>query len=411
MKIKNRKSHKNIVWPDNSRKINNRLFVNTVHSLQRQWILSFVAVIAGIVLLTNASAWASPVLAPANQTVPIPTATPTPTPVPTVTPAPTATPEDDADEPIVDPTEEPIDLDEDDGSFFEDTEEESLVDEESTEDNDSSEDSDSNENESSSEPTGSSSQESSSSEPATGIEADNTVASTGITASVAVIVLNIREQPSLESAVVGTVFQDDSLEVLGRNGDWWLVCCAIGSDEPAWVNPDFLEPGFDLAQADALLPEFGSENNAAGETSSGSVQAKESSPDLELKMSLNPRYIWQNLTFDLEFVVRNVGNSAVTNIVLRDELLGELEFITAKVSDDGQVIKESLDNGNSLVTVSWPNLAANTEVNVAFTLRAVGELENGYVIDNLSVVGAAETSSTTAGISIGLPPSELPIFK
>ena len=434
MKTTSKKSHQTIVRTRNNQTINNRLLIGTLRSLQRQWILSFVLVIAGIVMLTNASAWAAPILAPVNQTVPLPTATPTPTPVPTVTPAPTSTPEPDSTAtPTIDGGE-PVDLEEDDGSFFDDeetdgdapTDGEDAADDSATDNSGSEEDSAAGDADS----TDNSTTETGSDGASNGDNSDNAgsatagsgsagvdsaesaeVASTGLMASVAVIVLNIREQPSLESAVLGTVFQDDQLEVLGRNGPWWMVCCAIGSDQPAWVNPDFLEPDFDLEQADELLPVIGNEADEAGAPSGASVQAADSSPNLELTMSLNPRYIWQNLTFELEFVVRNVGQSTVTDVVLRDELLSEMEFITATISDDGEVLKEALDNGNSLISATWAELEANQQVRVAFTLRALEQLEDGYVVDNLAVVSAAETSSTTAGISIGLPPAELPIFK
>lgn len=388
-----------------------------------------MAVLAGVMFLSASSAWASPTYGPLNQTVPIPTATPTPTPVPTVTPAPTPTPEPDesADE-VGDEEEFEEPIDDDDGDFFgndDDNADEEGADsgdseagEEEEENADAGADADSSSNEDES---GNDESESvddgagdAGGEGASDSGASSAPESTGLTASVSVLVVNIREQPSLESVVVGTVFQDDELEVLGRsdNDSWWLVCCALGSAQPAWVNPDFLTPDFDADDEGNLLPVISQEADSASPASGSSVQAEESSAELELTMSLNPRYVWQDLPFTLEFVVRNVGTTDVTNVVLRDELLADLTFVTANASSGGGVVKESLENGNTLITASWDALTAGSEHTLAVQLEIDAALGNGNVIDNLSVVGADETSgSTTAGISIGLPPMALPVFK
>lgn len=386
-----------------------------------------VAVLAGLMLFSASSAWASPTYGPLNQTVPIPTATPTPTPVPTVTPAPTSTPEPESDESEDDASDEEFDEPiEDDGDFFDNTEEEEGVDEENADSGDATPSEDTDENAADAEadspadedgdaedaPSGDESAGGDASGDAVDAAADSGPASTGLTATISVLVVNIREQPSLESVVVGTVFQDDELEVLGRSDSWWLVCCALGSDQPAWVNPDFLTPNFDDAEAESLLPIIELGSGDVSSSSGSSVQAAESEPNLELTMSLNPRYVWQDLTFTLEFVVRNVGTADVTNVVLRDELLEDITFVTANASGGGGVVKESLDNGNTLITASWDALAAGSEHTLSVQLQMDEQLEDGAVIDNLSVVGATETSgSTTSGISIGLPPMALPIFK
>lgn len=412
------------------------IFFQLAQLIQRQWLVASVIVIAGIMLLVNSSAWAAPILVPSNQTVPIPTATPTPTSVPTVTPAPTSTPEpESSDEPVEEDgselEEDGSELEEDSADFFgnsnedaPDTEdqpsdENSNINTESSSSNDEAEETDGSlagepaENASATEASNNQATEADLNSGTSTVDVNAATAqSTGLSATVAVIVLNVREQPDLESVVLGTLFQDDEVEVLGRNGTWWLICCAFGSDQPAWVNPDFLEPDFDTSDIDELLPVIGPASEESTPAAGSSVQAANASPELELEMSLNPRYVWQGLDFELNFVVRNVGESAVTNVVLRDELIQDLTFITANASNGGGVVKETLENGNVLVVVSWDELASGQSQTVSIQLRLDVDLEDGSVIDNLAVVGAAETSSsTTAGISIGLTPAELPIFK
>lgn len=413
-----------------------RILLSQIFSFfRRQWLITSVAVLIAMMLFSSPSAWAASTYSPVNQTVPIPTATPTSTPVPTVTPAPTPTPTPEADDheedEVDEEDEEPL---EDGGGFFDNTDDQDAdsdsadfetdgdVTEETGDESDAGSSAEGDEPENDDAPADEAADDAASDGPADGPVdgdtasggdgADAAIESTGLTANVAVLVVNIREQPSLESVVVGTVFQDDELEVLGRNDAWWLVCCALGSEQPAWVNPDFLTPNFDATEAETLLPVIDGASNAGGAASGSSVQAAESVPNLELEMNLNPRYVWQDVPFTLEFVVRNVGSTKVTNVVLRDELLEELTFITAVASSGGGVVKEALDNGNTLITASWDELDAGSQHTLSAQLLLPDTLEDGAVIDNLSVVGASETSgSTTAGISIGLPPSALPSFK
>lgn len=82
-----------------------------------------------------------------------------------------------------------------------------------------------------------------------------TPAPTGtLTASVQVVVLNVRQGPGTTFPVIGKLAQGDQVTVEGRNdaGDWWYVCCLPNSETRGWVSAALLTPNFTADQAAAL---------------------------------------------------------------------------------------------------------------------------------------------------------------
>lgn len=78
---------------------------------------------------------------------------------------------------------------------------------------------------------------------------------TGLTATVNVLALNVRQGPSTTFPVVGKLTQNAIVGIEARNaaGDWLLVCCIPGTTTPGWVSASLVVPGFTADQG-AVLP-------------------------------------------------------------------------------------------------------------------------------------------------------------
>lgn len=79
-------------------------------------------------------------------------------------------------------------------------------------------------------------------------------ASNGLTATVNVLALNVRQGPGVAFPVVGKFTQGAALTVEARNaaGDWLLVCCIPGTTTSGWVSASLVSPGFAAEQGAAL---------------------------------------------------------------------------------------------------------------------------------------------------------------
>jgi uncharacterized protein YgiM (DUF1202 family) len=91
--------------------------------------------------------------------------------------------------------------------------------------------------------------------PAAGDAAALAAASTsGLTAVVDVLTLNMRQGPGTTFPVVGKLAQGATVTVEARNsaGDWWLICCIPNSESRGWVSAALIVPNFTAEQAAAL---------------------------------------------------------------------------------------------------------------------------------------------------------------
>lgn len=340
---------------------------------RRFWICAAV----GLLLLVlarhgNTVVWAGT----QHQTVPIPTATPLDTPVPT------ATPSQDQPEPTPSPTPEIIE------NEIPSADEEELTD-----------------------------------QPASEIDAQPapdsppTESEQLLSASVLPIVLNVREGPGVDYAVMGTAFQEDRVEVLGRNQNWWLVCCAFGSTVPGWVDSSFLQPDFDTPTLDQLIPVVGPEPEQEVSGRAGiSVQAAGESV-LQFQLRHEPNFVWPGQMITVTLTATNTGEFLLSNVFMRDEfppslILGNVDSIVLEPDSEGDKIElVELASGATVLVATWQQLEANEAVSVKIEFKVDDSLTAGEIIDNLAVVSADNARSVTAGISIGLPPVGLPRFQ
>ena len=347
-------------------------------SYLRQWIIPIIGtfVLALAYQGTNLL-WAAPLSSELYQTVPIPTPRPLDTAVPTVTPA-----KDDGDSPTATPTRTPsatTPAGDDNGATETPIHAATSVEPGQT--------------------------------PAESAPATTAPPVIKQMAVVVPIVLNVRSGPGTDSAVVGTLFQGDAVEVQGRSGTWWLICCPLGATQPGWVDSKFLDPDFDTTQINTLIPEQAGATTATNQSGAGvSTQALADS-QLRFQITHDPVYVWAGQTLEMTFTVTNTGTLLAEQIRIRDEFPLGLIIEDAMISDGGQIEVSTTRTGTSLLIARWSELAVGDAVTVTATLVVDGETAMGTVIDNLAIAEAANASGVTAGITIGMPPATLPEFR
>jgi len=314
-----------------------------------------------LLFLSVMTVWAGPMPAPQNQTVPAPTLTSVNTAVPTATAVPNNDDDDDDDD-------------------------------------------DSNDNNNNNNPT----------PPPPPPTA--TATPEGLSATVAVVRLNVRQGPGTTFATMGVVVSGQRLQVLARNetNDWWQICCLPGTDTPGWVASQFLQASFDPNQATTLIPVAGELPDVPEPTpipteDPNAFAAAESL--LDFQMQQDPLYTWQGQEVT---VIYQIANRTVTDTVgleLRNELPAQLRFVAIEEASGGTTLTETTELSNTIFSINWPLLAAGDELTARVRLQVTEEIPDGGVIDNLAVIVADDVAAITGGITIGMPPTTLPEFR
>ena len=388
---------------------NSTTLFKLVHLIRRHWLSGIALLLSILILSQGIPAWAAPALSPVNQTVPQPTATKEATAVPQAT----NTPRRDKGH------------------------------------SDNNDNNDNNNNPTDT-PTPAPQQPAPQQPAAT---AQQPAPGNGLTGVVIAERLNVRQGPGTNFAPIGTVLNGQTVNVLNRNatGDWWHICCINGTQTDGWVSAKFIQPNFDAAQANNLIPVAENAPTPAPATATSApatataapatqvitptvasptattpvtntVSAAQAvtattgaetsaAPGLALTMEQTPTLVWQGHTFELHFTVTNTTEAKATQIELRDELPQELKFVFAEASNDGKVVPQDSSAGRYIVDIQWPTLAAGATVTATVKVQIADKVANGSVIDNLAVAAAANLDSTTAGVSIGLPPANPPDFQ
>jgi len=367
------------------------LIHKSIRLARHHWLSTVAVLLALLFLSKGVPAWAAPALLPLNQTVPEPTATKENTPVPAATNTPRPKKDDN--------------------------------------NNDN--------NDNNQEPPTPTPQQPAPQQPTP----QQPAPADGPTGVVIADRLNVRQGPGTNFAPIGTVLSGQTVRVLNRNatGDWWRICCVNNTQTEGWVSARFIKPNFDAAQTNDLIPlAEGAPAPAPTATTATTItqsitptataqvvaaaaattvtQTANTEPvtptiGLQLSMEQTPTLVWQGQAVDIQFVLTNTTDAAVTNVELRDELPQELKFMSADVGGNGEVVPQTSAAGKYVVDVQWPELAAGDTVTATVKVQLAATIPAGAVIDNLAVAAAANTASNTAGISIGLPPADLPDFQ
>ena len=398
--------------------------------LARRWIIGTVLLFALLMAYTSSPIFGqSPPPTPDIQTVPVPAmvATLTDTPFPTATPVALDTPE--APVPIVvdTPTTQPDNHQDGQG----DTTDNSDQPGDSAADNSSSNDNATATNPAGSDAGGGGVGGGQPANPQSSAQTTGTLTST-LNGTVAITVLNMRKGPSTGNAIIDTLFRNDRVQILARSTDsvWWLVCCGADTKRQGWVTARFVQPNFDVAQANARLPIAGGSSAAPAAmnalatstrltttlpvTTSATITPglnSNSSALLQFQIHPNPPFVWQGQIVNLQFSVTNLGSTTATNVRLRDDLPTTLHYTQAVVGQNGRIQQSSKAQGGSIVRLDWPQLAAGATLTATITLRITPDLPDGSLIDNLAVVAADNVSDIPAGITLAMPPTLMPAFK
>lgn len=339
--------------------------------LRRYGFVSLGAAIMAAVLWLGAPAWAAPVARPLNQTVPRPTPTSPGDPLATATPRPD---NDDRGEEGSDGAE-----DEEGGS-----------------------------------PEGGPNIVFPTDQPGA-TPAPGSV-DTGLTATVSVENLNLREGPTTAYNTLGVLPANAQVTVRARNedGSWWYICCLANSTTAGWVSAQLLTPNFDRAQANDLIPVFGAEVPPtpipAGTPSPANQPLGEAATPLGIASRLDPPFVWQGITATLTITVENVNPIDVANVVLSDELPTDLLLISASADGGGVVEQITTASERTLLLFRWETIPAETSATATIVVQVAADMTNGEIIDNLVAVRARNAAYGTTAITIGMPPVVPPRF-
>lgn len=340
--------------------------------LRRYWS-ALVSIALTFILISHVT---TGLAAPLHQTVPPPTPTPDTQPVPTATPVPDNNDDDDDNnnEPTATPVPDNNDNDDDNNQ-----------------------------------------------PPPTNTPAPQATVAPGLTGSVAVQRLNVRQGPGTTFPVIGTVSQGETVTILSRNefGDWWRACCVSGTTQDGWMAAQFITPNFDLGQANVLIAIDGAIPTPPPPTAVPTVDPNvvptttvpTTAGLLELQVQQDPPYAWQGGTITLLYQLNNAGTIIATNVEVRNELPAEFGFLSASPLSAGEFLTETAPISRTVVIFRWPELQAGAAVSASVQVSVSAQLINGTVLENLAVAGADNIQPVTAGINIGMPPVNLPDFR
>lgn len=234
--------------------------------------------------------------------------------------------------------------------------------------------------------------------------------STGITGGVNVVTLNVRRGPGVNTPILDTLFLNEVVELLARNSNdtWWYICCGTGSGNEGWVDAQYITLGLAQQEASTQLPVTVVTQNGTETTEN---EQNESDPALVLEMRPRPAFAWQGQRVQLQFVLRNLGDTSYTNVRLRNDLPPTLTYIDATAGQQVEVATMGDPDDGLIYTLNWPEITAGAELAATITLQIAADLPNGAFVDNLAVVDTAEGASALAGITFAMPPQGLPQFR
>ena len=234
-----------------------------------------------------------------------------------------------------------------------------------------------------------------------------------VNGTISTVTLNVRRAPNTGANIVDTLFMGEAVQILGRDsgGNWWYVCCGTGAGRPGWVSAQFVT--FDNAGSDviAAIPVTANTNAAAVGEAAALTGTNTLTVPLVLEMRPNPAFVWQGRTVQLQFVVHNRSNQAMTNVQLRNDLPPTLRYLTTSVSDQAAVATTGTAADGVIFAINWPEIAAGEQLTATVTVQVASDVANGDLIDNLAVVNVDEGGEALAGITFAMPPGRPPRFR
>lgn len=239
-------------------------------------------------------------------------------------------------------------------------------------------------------------------------------ATNGVTGVVTAVTLNLRKGPNATARVIDTLFLNDPVAIMGRNqtGDWLYICCGERTKLAGWVSKQFITTNLSSDQAMALIPVFESVlNQTAAAAPTAKPSSKTAADALVLEMRPQPSAAWQGQTLDIQLVVRNRSDQALTAVQLRNDLPDELAVVNVQIENQGQVKYSGARQNGPIITIDWPTVPANGQVAATVTVQIATTVADGALIDNLAVVTTKQGPEALAGITLAMPPVALPQFR
>jgi uncharacterized repeat protein (TIGR01451 family) len=238
-----------------------------------------------------------------------------------------------------------------------------------------------------------------------------------LTASVTVNGLNMREGPGTNFNVLGNIPANTQVDVLSRSEDgaWWYICCLPGTQTTGWVSAQLLAPNFDAAQANSLIPVFGTAPAAPAaatpEPQSAAPSAVQAERPLSTDFLIQPYFVWQGITATLTITVNNPNTVDAVNVLLSDELPESLTLVSAEADANGTVETVTTAANRPLLLFRWPTIPADTAATATIVMLIAPDLPDGAVIDNLVATRASNVPYSTNFVTIGMPPVVPPDFQ
>lgn len=235
-----------------------------------------------------------------------------------------------------------------------------------------------------------------------------------LTAQVTVSGLNLREGPGTSFNTLGNIPAGTEVTVISRSEDgaWWYVCCLPGTETTGWVSAQLLTPNFDAAQAQTLIPLFGTTPVATVPAATPQPQAvAQAAQPLAVDFLISPYFVWQGITATLTITVNNPNTVDAVDVLLSDELPAALSLVEATADANGVVETVTAASGRPLLMFRWATIPADTAVTATIVVQVADTLPNGTVIDNLVATRARNVPYGASAVTIGLPPVVPPDFQ
>ncbi|MCS7222329.1 MAG: SH3 domain-containing protein [Anaerolineae bacterium] len=209
--------------------------------------------------------------------------------------------------------------------------------------------------------------------------------------------MNVRQGPGTNYPVIGAARAGQAYPITGRNaaGDWWRIEY-LG--QPGWLYALLTETQGDIAG----IPVVTEIPSASQPSPTATATPAPELPELDLALSADPPWAVPGRMLTFRLTVHNGGDSDAGEVTARDELPSLVTLHEAS-SSQGEVILEG-----QVVLARLGTLRPGATAIITITGAVVPDAPLGGIIDNLAEVASAEGFWQSVGVSVPLPPAELP---
>lgn len=223
------------------------------------------------------------------------------------------------------------------------------------------------------------------------------------TALVTTDLLNVRSAPNTTSTVIDQLAANNQVTLLEKAEDaaWWYICCGTVNNRQGWVSSQYL-----VILADPLSIE--AEATTAQDLAESVATVQE-----PLLITLTPlqRFVWQGQQLTVKFLITNPRSTSVRQLNVRTDLPADVNVLTTSSNLSGVTRMEEQATGRTIIQISWPEIAPGTQAVATLDLQVAAEATNGTFFDIIAAVDAAGEETVATGLTISMPPNQLPSFR